>query len=208
MPRKARGYLLVPDAIVHAYNWSVDSRPIFRQGDAYDFFLDSLLHALEKFPVSVLVYTLVPNRFDLILHQHEPYAIAAFMKYVEEEFAGWYNQKLRRNGPVFSGRYRGEIILDEHELLRVSRDIHICPVVSGLASDDMGWKYSSRSDYKKGTNGKLADTSLILALAGGADQYTSFMDRFDSARPDSTELFLCTDHADIWMGKAIERTIL
>ena len=143
MARKGREYTLVPDVIIHAYNWSVESRPIFlRQVDG-DVFLEFIRHALGRFPVSLLVYTLLPGRFDLILHQHEPYAVASFMKYVEEEFACWINKQLSRNGPVFSGRYRGNIIPDEKELLRVSRDIHMGPVSAGLASSPDEWNLSS-----------------------------------------------------------------
>jgi hypothetical protein len=205
MARKAREYTLVDEVIIHGHNWSVDKRPIFLSETDCDFFVELLRNAQQKSSVSILVYSLIPSGIDLILHQHEPYAVAAFMKYIEEEYACWFNRQSRRNGPVFSGRYRGEIINDEHELLRISWDIHVSSAVSALHADTTGNRYSSCRDYRKGSAGSLEDTSLILSLVGGADRYALFLDHFDPARPASVELFLCADHEKVWAEKGLRK---
>jgi putative transposase len=205
MARKARPYTLVQDVIVHSYNWSIDRRTIFRSQTDCDSFVQLLQHARQKYPATILVHGLTPSGFDLILHQHASYAVAAFMKFVEETYARQFNRQTQRDGPVFSGRYRGEIISDELELLRISRNIHVSCADSGLVSHTSGYGYSSCGDYRHGSPGILEDTSLILDLVGGADRYALFLDQFDTACPASVELFLCADHDRVWAERGLTK---
>ncbi len=176
MPRNYRLYLPFPDVIFHVNNSGIDQRKIFRKEFYFDFFLSLLACAQESTAVSILVYVLLPQRFDLILHQHEPYEVSLFMKKVEEKYAGWFNKQLHRSGPVFSGCYRGQIVTRMHDLLCLSGQLHLSPVDGRLVASTEDWKYSSYHNYRTGLDGGLVKPSLILNLVGGPSQYLDFLD--------------------------------
>ena len=199
--RKTRDYLAEPSVIVHASNWGVNRGQIFFDDEDYDSFLQLLFEIQKRIPVSLLVYSLMPNQFDLVLQQHAPFAISRFMKRVCQAYAEQLNRRLNRTGHVFTRRYRGVPIPDVETLLRLSHSIHMSPVQAALALRADQWRYSSCKSYMSTAGENLADRSLIWAMVGGRREYARLMDQFDPARPASIREFLCSEAVDVWFQK-------
>lgn len=196
-----RDYLPLSDVILHVWNRGVNRGQIFYRNGDYDFFMKLLLEAHEAFSVTVLAMTLMPNHFHLILRQGAPYAVSLFMKKVCEAYARYLNRRLRRSGPVFSGRYKADMVDDQCGLLRLSHYIHKNPSAAGLVPAPQDWKHSSCNAYTKDCEATMVDRSLILGLVGGIEQYARFLDQYDTGDPGSVEDFLCAEHAAIWREK-------
>jgi len=196
--RRNRDFLSDPNAIVHVSNWGVNYDRIFLNPQDYDFFLQLLYDAQKIIAVSVLAYSLLPTRFDLVLQQHTPSAISLFMKKVCQAYAEMLNRRLNRSGHVFSRRYTGVPVPDADTLVRLSHDIHMSPVQAGLARRPEQWKYCSCSSYMSKGSNSLADRSLIWGLTGGPDLYARFMGQFDCAAPPSVKTFFSREAADVW----------
>ena len=148
-------------------------------------FLQMLMEAKEKTQVSILLHTLMPNHFHLVLQQHKPFAIAAFMQRACFAFSRWSNKRANRSGPLFDGPYGGKPILDAHALLRVSHYIFMNPVQAGLVRSPAPWKYSNCRSCLSNCKHGLDDPSLLLDVAGGVDQYAKFLEHFDGGDPES-----------------------
>jgi REP element-mobilizing transposase RayT len=197
-----RSFLRKPDAIVHVYNRGANRGQLFHRNRDYELFVQLLTQALIEFPVSLLAYTLMPNHFHLVLHQHEPYAISDFMKKVCQAYAQWLNGCLGKSGPLFERRYGGVEITNPEGLLRVTHYVHMNAVAARLVPAADKWHYSSCGAYLDDGRGIAVNScSLVWALAGDASAYKCFLERYDPAYPASAAEYLCPEATEIWAKK-------
>lgn len=139
------------DYFYHIYNRGVEKRNIF--GDEFDYF--RFIHNLFEFNdvapagkfssprlseveppkvknrdmlVKIHCFCLMPNHFHLLLEQKKIGGIVQFMKKLGTGYAMYFNEKYRRVGPLFQGRFKAILIEDESYLLHLSRYIHLNPV--------------------------------------------------------------------------------
>ncbi len=200
MPRN-REFLTVPNIIVHVWNEGVRQEKIFHTKSQYQLFLDLLGKVQPLTDVSVLLYSLIPDRFDLVLHQHRPYAISTFMKLVCNTYSCLVNQSMKKRGHSFLKRYGGTPLTSAGQLLRISYSVHTNPVEAGLISYCHAWPYSSCRGYLDHSRSSLVDHSLLWDLVGGVDQYRKFMEHFRPSEMGSEQDFLSPDSPTIWANK-------
>jgi putative transposase len=70
----------------------------------------------------------MPNHFHLILRQLKDGSIAKFMQKIGTGYTMYFNQKNKRNGVLFQGRFKSILIESDEYLMHLSRYIHINPV--------------------------------------------------------------------------------
>jgi putative transposase len=203
MARK-RKYLQEPNMVVHAFNRGVGRGEIFHNRRDYERFLEMLAEALKEIAVSLVVYTLMPNHFHLILLQHEPYAVSCILRKVCQPYSRWLNARSGRRGTNFEGRYGGVPVFDPAGLLRLSYYIQMNPVAAGLVPSPDLWPYSSYKGCLDTAGGHLNGYALLHALVGGPGAYERFMKQFDSADPESVKEFLCLEYATVWAERGAE----
>ena len=200
--KRNRKFLRERDAVVHVYNRGANRGQIFHRKRDYEVFMQLLLNALRKYPVTLIAYTLMPNHFHLVLHQHEPFAISHFMKAVSQSYAQWLNRRLGRSGPLFERRYGGIEISDPEGLLRVIDYVHRNAEEAGLVPTADKWPYSSCRDYLYDQNVSLENgRTLVWALVGGVEGYKHFHEHYVAACPASAAEYLRPESADIWLNK-------
>jgi len=197
MARK-RDFLPESEVIVHAWNEGVRQEQIFRSNEDYELFLHLLLVARTLTGVSILFYDLTPYRFELVLLQHQPYTLSAFMKYVCNNYSRLINQNLGRRGHSFLRRYFGQSVREPAELLLLSYNVHVMAVDKGLVGTPEAWPYSSCPGYLDSGGASVVDHSLVCRLVGGREKYRAFLQEFNHADPGSVYDFLCPDADRIW----------
>lgn len=162
MPAKNTVKVYVENSYYHLYNRGVAKQKIFRNQKDYLIFL----HILKRYlapsrkdmlrplktsnlckNIKLLSYCLLPNHFHLLVKQKTLRAITEFMRRVNNSYVKYFNERYKRVGPLFQGRYKAVIIETEAQLLHLSRYIHLNPLVSQ--------KTSSRSDLKNNHNNTL-----------------------------------------------------
>lgn len=77
--------------------------------------------------VEILAFCLMPNHVHLLVRQIQDHGISEFMRKVGIGYACYYNQKYKRIGHVFQGRYRMVHIKDDKQLITVFIYIHTNP---------------------------------------------------------------------------------
>jgi hypothetical protein len=197
-----RSYLPEPNLIIHCYNWAVDGRDLFQTDSDYELYLQLLRQVQKIYPVTVILYALLPKRFDLILRQLKPFALSEFMRRVCHTYALLVNKRLRRKGLLFDGRFHGTPINDPEELLNCSFALHQSPAATGLVPTSDQWPYTSRQSCLDRTGTFLNDPSLVLALTGGPEKYASLLRHFTQKGPCRISDFLCRDSEEIWSETA------
>ncbi|HXK45531.1 MAG TPA: hypothetical protein PL060_06195 [bacterium] len=69
------------------------------------------------------------------------------MAKITNAYAKFFNRIKKKNGPVWSGRYRCSKIETEKEFLCISRHLHMEPVFAGLVKKPEQYEYSSFREY-------------------------------------------------------------
>lgn len=136
----------------------------------------------RKLIVEILAFCLMPNHFHLLLRQVKDGGIPLFVKKIGGGYAGYFNKKYKRVGPLFQGRYKAVEIKSDEQLATVFSYIHTNPVelvergwkeegVSSIGNANKAlnsWKWSSYLDYSGTKNfPSVTGRGFFFELFGG-----------------------------------------
>jgi REP element-mobilizing transposase RayT len=124
----------------HVFNRGVDRRNIFEsKGDLYYFFNrlvdlnykdkntavnllrfrssgEAKIDDTRDDLVSIVAYCLMPNHFHLVLKQESEGGISKFMQKLGTSYTMYFNQKYKRSGSLFQGKFKANMIDGEFGL--------------------------------------------------------------------------------------------
>lgn len=164
---------MVAGNIYHVLNRGVDKREIFmNDGDRFRFIHDlfefndvepvnNLTYRfrsnskviatpyMDKRPrkllVEILAFVLMPNHYHLMLRPLFDDGIPRFIKKLNLGYARYFNEKYKRSGALFQGRYKSIAITDEAHFIHLPYYIHLNPL--DLITPE--WRKRELKDYKK-----------------------------------------------------------
>ena len=136
----------------HCYNSSVDKRISFEDAKDYQRFLELLYLANDESPlrrndlgartfkeilalprgkrlVAVGAFSLMPNRFDLVLNESLPGGITAFMRKLGTAYTLYFNTRHERAGNLFLKPFRSRIATPDRSLQQAIHYVHANPAV-------------------------------------------------------------------------------
>jgi putative transposase len=163
MPSKYVTRNFVDDGVYHIYNKSVENL-LFKDDQDFRVFLFYLFiytspkeSVKGKYPdlplrlqsknlydeIKILGYCLMPNHFHLLLKQSTRNAIPKLMKQVTNGYTLYFNQKYKRAGGIFLGRYKAVKIDNNQQILQVWRYIHLNPMHENLRGHPAEYGWSS-----------------------------------------------------------------
>ena len=142
----------------------INKNDLFLEDDDKKYFLQVLLDKKEQCNFLLPAYCLMDNHVHMLIKEQTS-GLPDIMKRVNISYAGYFNRKYDRVGPLFQGRYRSENIEDEKYFLAVARYIHQNPMKAGMVSAPESYKWSSYGDYVNiERQNKLVDTKVVLEL--------------------------------------------
>lgn len=97
--------------------------------------------------LEVVAFCLMPTHFHMILKQKTTDGITNYISRVLNGYSRYFNVKHRRVGPLWSNRFKNILVLDDDQLLHLTRYIHLNPTSAGLVKNPEEWKFSSYSEY-------------------------------------------------------------
>ncbi len=134
---------IVTGELYHIFNRGTDKRIIF--SDEYD--IDRFIQSMQVFNtvepvgsifeqqfketvvskplVSIIAYCLLPNHFHLILKQEVDSGISLYMKRLSGGYSLYYNNKQKRSGVLFQGKYKSAHINTNEYLLYLSAYVNL-----------------------------------------------------------------------------------
>ena len=121
-----------------------ERRPIFEDDFDRELFLQQLWRVCERLDWRVWSYCLMNNHYHLLVETLRP-TLAQGMRDVNGVYAQAFNQKRRRVGHLFQGRYIALVVQKQSYLLELSRYIALNPVRAALCSSPELWPWSSYS---------------------------------------------------------------
>ncbi len=195
MPSKYTVRSYTKNSYYHIYNRGIGDQQIFLDEEDYTtyyyylfVYLASLERSARRFKdipmrlahknlssdITLISYCLMPDHFHLVLHQKSEDGVTKLMKQLTNAYTQYFNQKYKRVGSLFAGRYKAAHIPTTDTLIHLTRHIHLHPVLAKLSlTPEYAW--SSYSEFADPTPRNLASTKTILNIFPSIYMYKKFV---------------------------------
>jgi REP element-mobilizing transposase RayT len=179
----------------HIFNRGVDKREIFLTPDDLTRFLQSMDEFNTTSPigsifqnsfnplrsstpkggklVNFICYCLNPNHYHFLLEQVADNGIEKFMQRLGTGYTNFFNNKNKRNGSLFQGRYKSILVDSNEYLLHLSSYINLNDKVHRLGSST---PKSSWGEYILGSHNdfNFCEKDIILGQFDNKEEYKKF----------------------------------
>jgi len=163
-------------ACYHVMNRGLERRSIFLSNKHKKTFLNLLSEISGRFHIDIHSYCLMGNHYHLLLSTKLPNLNMA-MKHLNGVYTLRFNRDVKRDGPLFRGRYKAILVDKDNYLLSVSRYIHKNPSAAKITKDDQRYPWSSYQYYNlnQAKKPKWLNTSETLNYFNGdSEKYVRF----------------------------------
>lgn len=153
----------------------------------------------RKLLVEILLFTLMPNHFHLLLKQKAEGGIVKFMQKLGTGYTNYFNKKYERVGGLFQGRFKAILVNEEAHFMHLPFYIHTNPLdlIYG-SSTSIDWKkwmdflenyrWSSFPDYIGKKNfPSVTSRQFFLEFWGGKKEYQKETERWLRERDENIE---------------------
>lgn len=191
-----RKVAFVPGEYFHVFNRGVDKRFLFQEEADVNRFLASILSFNTTEPigsiyeasfqkekqknkkklVDIIVYCLNPNHFHLLLTPKVERGVERFMQRVGTGYTMYFNNKYKRSGSLFQGKFKAVHVSNNAQLLHVSAYIILNDQkhqLGGKASKLVRSSWKEYQEYTKGVQG-FCEKNILLDQFKNAREYCAF----------------------------------
>ena len=88
------------------------------------------------------------------------------------------NKRYGRVGALFQGAFQAKRVDSDIYLARLSRYIHLNPVLAGYGSSPEEWEFSSYPEYVGLRDGSLPSPDIVLAQFPSREAYQGFVEDY------------------------------
>jgi REP element-mobilizing transposase RayT len=182
----------------HIYNRGTDKRKIILEKNDLDRFLKSIkeFNTLEPIGsiyelsfekeklefsgratklVSIVAFCVNPNHFHFLITPLVEKGVERFMHKIGG-YARYFNEKYKRNGTLFQGKFKSKYVLDNKYLLHLSAYINMNNR-NDLGDSIFKLSKSSLEEYtkdEKGVKPGMCDTKIVLDQFNNKKEYLNF----------------------------------
>jgi putative transposase len=160
-----------PGQPLHITQRGVDRCPTFIVDDDFAFYLWVLHASTEEARCAVHAYVLMTNHVHLLISPIDATGPARLMRAIGTRYVRYFNDRYRRTGTLWEGRFRSTVVDTDAYFFACSRYIERNPQRAGLTDDPATYMWSS---FRCNANGE-ADRIITphpLYTALGADTAT------------------------------------
>jgi len=115
---------------------------IYLHDDDREDFLKILQNACDRYHWICHAYCLMDNHYHLLIETQQA-TLSKGMKYLNGLYTQHFNQRQKRVGHVFQGRYKGILVESDRYLLELARYIVLNPVRARMVRSAKDWPWSS-----------------------------------------------------------------
>lgn len=153
MARKARFNL--PGIPQHVIQCGNNREPCFYAEADYDRYLVDLSEAANHNACRIHAYVLMTNHVHVLVTPMCEYGISHLMQDLGRKYVRYINQRYRRSGTLWEGRYKSSLIDSEAYLLACMRYIELNPVRAHMVEHPGEYRWSSYACNAHGRNDRL-----------------------------------------------------
>lgn len=143
---------------------------VFRAEDDYQRYTMVLQDASHRLGCAIHAYVLMTNHVHLLLTPRDEAGPARLMQSVGRVYVQYVNERYRRTGTLWEGRYRATLVDSERYLLACSRYIELNPVRARMVEHPSQYRWSSYGHNAHGDRDSLiTQHALYQALDSGSE---------------------------------------
>lgn len=131
----------------HVIQRGNDRQTVFREDADYARYLGWLREVAAAHGLHVHAYVLMPNHVHLLATPPTGDALSRAMQSLGRRYVRWFNDKYRRTGTLWEGRFRSTVIDADRYLLACSRYIELNPVRAGIVDSPELYRWSSYAHH-------------------------------------------------------------
>jgi len=141
MPRKPR---IDQAGFYHIVNRGVAKTNIYLCDDDFLKFLEILQEASEEFAFEIYSFVLMTNHYHLLIEMKKSNLSSALQK-INSRYSIYFNNKYKRVGPLWQGRFKSWYVYDESYLKSLIRYIEFNPIKANMTQNigEYRWVMSS-----------------------------------------------------------------
>lgn len=139
--------LTLPGHPHHVIQRGNNRQPIFAATADYQMMLDLLEENARKFGVAIHAYVLMDNHFHLLATPQTADGLPQMMQAVGRRYVRYFNDRQKRSGTLWEGRYKSTLIQTERYLLACMAYIDLNPVRAGMVAQARDYPWSSHAHY-------------------------------------------------------------
>jgi putative transposase len=126
-----------------------DRQKVFRKQADYQSFTDMMAEAVERLPMRVLSWSLMPNHFHMVLWPFNDGELSRWMQWLMTCHVRRYHRHYQSSGHVWQGRFKAFAIQEDGHYLTVLRYVEMNPLRAGLVERAEQWPWSSLYALKR-----------------------------------------------------------
>lgn len=162
---------ILPGQPQHVIQRGNDRQNIFRSEDDYQYYLEKLIDAAEKYNCKIHAYVLMTNHVHLLVTPEIENGIGKMMQMLGRYYVQYFNNKYNRTGTLWEGRYKATLIDTENYLLICMRYLELNPVrAKDMAKHPSDYAWSSYSFNALGQNNALITPHRIYKRLGKTEK--------------------------------------
>lgn len=152
-------------------------------------FLAWLRDGLKECELALHAYVLMPDHMHLLLTPKDARGVPALMQKIGRKYVRWFNDRHRRTGTLWEGRYRSTVLEPDAWTVPAYRYVEMNPHRAGLVPDAAFWPWSSaRAHLGHESDPYLTDHAAFWQLGNTPFERQAAYRRLLDAGPSSTEL--------------------
>jgi len=147
----------------------------------------------RKMIVDILAFCLMPNHYHLLLSPRIKNGVPIFMQKINMGYSKYFNQKYKRVGTLFQGRYKGVLITNNTHFLHLPFYIHFNPLdlsypewrENKISSPKKAleflesYRWSSHLDYLGTKNfPSVLNTQPLMEIFGNSKDYRKLVENY------------------------------
>ncbi len=142
MPRTARA--VEAGTVYHVLNRGNGRMRLFHKPADYDAFEQVLAEGLERYPVDLLTYCVMPNHWHLVARPETAEALGRWMGWVGVTHVRRHHAHYHRRGGghLYQGRFKSFPVASDEYFLALCRYVEANPLRAGLVQRAQQWQWS------------------------------------------------------------------
>ena len=180
---------ILPGQPQHVIQRGNNRQNIFRAKGDYQYYLEKLTDAEEKHDCQIHAYVLMTNHVHLLMTPQTENGIGKMMQMIGRYYVQYFNNKYKRTGTLWEGRYKATLIDTEDYLLTCMRYIELNPVrAKGMVSHPSDYLWSSYSFNALGQKDTLITPHLKYKRLGKTEKerQSAYQHLFRARIPEMT----------------------
>ena len=133
----------------HVINRGNNRAEVFHKDHDYLRFTEMMAEAVDRLPMRILSWSLMPNHFHIVLRPHRDGDLSKWMQWLMTVHVRRYHRHYHSSGHVWQGRYKAFPIQNGHHYLTVLRYVETNALRAKLVERAEQWRWSSLYALKK-----------------------------------------------------------